>query len=188
MSRFFVIGAARTGKSTMGRALADALGTKATDTSSGITLVECARQGALAAYDEDYSHIPDWDAERDRPKRALLIALGDAVKQIDPTIWIRYCFDRGDVCVGVRRRDELAWGRAAYPDARVIYIRSSDAVSDNFDIPVEDLGPHDIVYDNLKRGVQTELEGLLFMLNATRGMLPRCGGVASESTQVQPAG
>lgn len=144
MSRFIIIGPPRSGKTTIGRAIAHRLGTVCTDTSDALVAVETERQRIFKEYlgktpctsglaPENVARL--WDDQRDRPVRPHLIALGDAMKIADPTILGRYCFERGDVCVGVRRQDELDALAAAYFDLVVIRVQTDMATeADNTNI------------------------------------------------------
>lgn len=151
--KFIVIGPARAGKTTVGAALARAFDTKATDTSEAVVAVEVERQDRLIqhlcdTFDLTFDSLRDslredpdlWDADRDRPARPLLVATGDALKKLGPTSLADYCFQQGDVCVGVRRKDELLAVCGKYPDARVLWVDRQGVFpdpKDNLDIPWE---------------------------------------------------
>lgn len=140
--KFIVVGPAQSGKTTFSRMLARHLGTKATDTSEAIVKIETERQRLMGDMNPNAAPFwQGWDHNRGRPLRQNLIALGDALKVVDQTILARYCFAQGDVCSGVRRREELAAVLAVYPDAHVVMLDAPDTTEDNFDITVADL-PH----------------------------------------------
>ena len=116
--KFIVIGPARYGKTTFARALAEARNTQFTDTSEPIVIVEEARQRRLGIDRADDT----WDFTRDRPNRQHLVALGDAMKLLNPTIFVDYGFQRGEIVSGVRRKDELTAAMRKHLSAITIYI------------------------------------------------------------------
>ena len=134
--KFIIIGPAQAGKSTAGRMLAEILQTRATDTSEPITRVETARIDGMLPPGPSVEDSPEWDHDRARPKRANLIATGDALKLLSPTILVDYCFRQGDICVGVRRKDELDAAKRKYPDAKVLWVQADNVVDDNFDCEI----------------------------------------------------
>lgn len=117
MQKFAVIGPARAGKSTFATYLAEALGTKAVDTSEWLVQVESKRQEVLQERFKSttwlYEPVLDgyyksgWDPDRNRPARELLIALGDAVCALQPDFLIEQCLKKGDIIVGIRRQSEF---------------------------------------------------------------------------------
>lgn len=144
--RFIVIGHPRSGKSTVGGLLSSILDTEATDTSAPLVIVESARQDILPMFGGAVQP-EEWDNERDRPARPNLIAIGDAMKLLSPTILVDYCFSRGDVCVGVRRHDELVAALEKYPDTILVWVVAADEErNDNFDckmgLPVDQVVIH----------------------------------------------
>lgn len=147
--RYIIVGPQGAGKSTFGGFLAEALGTKATDTSAWLVEVENARRTAL--WDRygltsdltgpNSTYIRAWDEKRGRPCRELLVALGDAVNSVGNTFLVDRCFEKGDIAMGVRRKNELAEIRTKYPYAVVIYIdrdAGTEQAKDNLE-----LGPQD---------------------------------------------
>lgn len=166
--RYVIVGPQGAGKSTFGGFLAEALGTKATDTSAWLVDVENARQKALweryqitpwmgkAPTDEQIAAdiakgdlverldlVYGWDDLRNRPCRELLVALGDAVNSVGPTFLVDRCFEQGNIAIGVRRKNELAAIKEKYPEVIVLYIDPSlregtERSKDNFELERED--------------------------------------------------
>lgn len=156
MREFVVVGPAQSGKSTFGALLAIELGTESTDTSEVLVEVETKRQAVLAERyklearltchkarpEMDGDWVGSWDVSRGRPVRELLVALGDAfVEVLGLDFLARRCLDKGQVCVGVRRKLELRELRKSRPDLTVIWIvrpgYEADGL-DNLDITADD--------------------------------------------------
>lgn len=150
--RIFVIGEPRSGKSTVAGMIAKRLGTFSTDTSELIVEVEAARLEVKHGADFQ-TRDSLWDRDRDRPHREDLIATGDALKQISPTVLVDYCFSRGDVCAGVRKRVELKASLAKYPDSVVILVKRDGTTRDSFDIDSSDLRNTDYLLWNTEEGL-----------------------------------
>lgn len=159
--RVLVIGAQDSGKSTYGQHLAKALGTECHDTSEWLVEIESFRQRVLM---ERYGITPwmmkglppkpqnpdgTWDLEegfttvwgrddlRDRPARELLVALGDAVCTTNPGFLVERCWDKGPVCVGVRRKIEYNHVLEQYPNTWVFFVAcqgSKPDPKDNFEL------------------------------------------------------
>ena len=176
MTKYIVIGPARAGKTTFAKILARFADTKATDTSEAIIAVETARLShPFGGHDNWKMDVNMWDPVRQRPPRYNLIRMGDALKVLSLTLLADYCFDRGNVCSGIRKLSELEAVRAKYPEAVTIYIDGPETVSDSFDI---DEGYANYTVWNPKRSVG-ELEAdanivlALQEIDATRP-LPVC--------------
>lgn len=134
VDRFIIIGPARYGKTTFAEAFAKALGVRHMDTSTPLVEIETARIVALGIKGET------WDWERDRPNRAHLVATGDAMQRLSPTVFVDACFRRAAICSGVRRKTELDAACALYQPT-VIYVDRPGYPrdpEDNFDIEYED--------------------------------------------------
>lgn len=194
--KFIIIGRQGAGKSTFGAFLAEELGTKATDTSQWLVDVEIARQKALkerygigswfisgpaaAMSNAELSEklTSGWDPERNRPARELLVALGDAVNSVGNTFLVDRCFDKGDIAVGVRRRNELVEIRKAYHNVVVVYVdrdAGGEQAKDNFELTTEDANV--IVRARTIAGAK---QCATFVANLTRGIgrpLYECRGV-----------
>ena len=127
--RYAIIGAAGSGKTAFGGFLAEALGTKAVDTSWWLARVETLRQNGVGL-----SGDAAWDAARNRPTRPQLVALGNAVCADDPGFLVRQAFKHGGVICGVRRQAEID---ILDDDVRVILVERPEwraLDDDNYDI------------------------------------------------------
>lgn len=149
--KYIVIGKQGAGKSTFGGHLAEELKTKATDTSAWLVEVETARQkalkeryqidGTLMTNARPLGQVQSWDEARNRPCRELLVALGDAVNSVGNTFLVDRCFEKGDIAIGVRRKNELAEIKARYPDVVVILVdrnAGGEQAKDNFELGIAD--------------------------------------------------
>lgn len=166
--RYLIAGPQGSGKSTFGKMLAEALRTTSHDTSEWLIKCETLRQkalwnryqilpvmqqhGAEIAMPPEYEgkikghyivNVKGWNEERDRPSRELLVALGDAVNELDRTFLVNWCFSQGRVCVGVRRKPELQAIRAAYPPLNLVTIilsgrQGPEVETDNFELANEE--------------------------------------------------
>ena len=190
--KFIIIGRQGAGKSTFGAFLAEELGTKATDTSQWLVDVEKARQKALMErygitpwmargmppkpnnpdgtldLTEEFDMSYGWDDVRNRPARELLVALGDAVNSVGNTFLVDRCFDKGDIAVGVRRRNELVEIRKAYHNVVVVFIdrdAGGEQAKDNFELTAEDANV--IVRAKTIAGAK---QCAAFVANLTRGI------------------
>jgi hypothetical protein len=139
--KIVVIGEAQAGKSTFARHLAAMMDTEATDTSDAVVACEEARLKRLYHIPKAGS-IPSthYDYERQRPRRDLLAAMGDALKDtFGLTLLADACFAKGDICIGVRGFQELAAVKQKYGDECFVIVVKRAAGSgdpdDNFDIP-----------------------------------------------------
>lgn len=142
MKRFAIIGPAQSGKSTFAGYLADALDTTHTDLSAWIVRVEEFRLRRLAELGVDVSGT--FDQARNRPNRALLIALGDAVCSTRPSFLIDRAFEVADIIAGIRRTEEF---QCLPSDVIAIYINRPGiaTVQDNFNLSQEDA---DLIVEN----------------------------------------
>lgn len=144
--KYIIVGMPRSGKTEFGRRLAYHLGTQATDTSDWLVDVEASRQNHMIT---NGLEVKDgWDEERDRPSRPYLIALGNAVCDTDPGFLALRAFDRGNVCVGVRRHIELVRVSQMFNrNLMVVYIqRPGCAEVDNLEIAPDEC--HQVIYND----------------------------------------
>lgn len=142
MTRYAIIGPAQSGKSTFAGFLANELNTTFTDLSAWIVKVETIRQRRMA--EQGYPDLESWDESRNRPRRELLIALGDAVCEIRPSFLIERAFEAAPIISGVRRIEEFT---TLSKDILTVYINRPDApkIKDTFNIPPSMV---DIIIDN----------------------------------------
>jgi len=152
MQEFAIVGPTESGKTTFGRYFAEFLGTEATDTSAVLVEVETKRQKVLCdryrletfleSPDDDSRIVTQWDWDRGRPQRELLVAMGDAfVECLGMDFLAQRCLDRGRVVVGVRRRLELETLKAKRRALTTVWIErpgTQGATEDNLDIGAVD--------------------------------------------------
>jgi len=104
--KILIIGPDRSGKTSVATMLADELGLQASETSD-IIMMKLAEFYSRSAPDKD---VKSWARTIHVCKeefRGELTALGDILTQVSPTYLVDEASKRGEIVVGLRRRQEL---------------------------------------------------------------------------------
>lgn len=168
----FVIGDARSGKSSAARFLAQALGSEMAET--GDVVIEQLAKLYAVSHSHGYEAVPGhasvetWSKliRLGKPEfRRELAAIGDMLVEVSPTSLIDVCAKRAQVIVGVRRRREVLGYFQGYGHAgwRCVWIRVVGPYAKLKD-PSYELADQPCDYEVINSGDLSELQKKMFAL------------------------